>query len=151
MLDRYPDDQVTVLDKLTYAGNPATCADLAGNPRFTFVQGDIADAAVVEPLVAGVDAVVNFAAETHVDRSILDAGAFIETDVRGTWVLLEAARALQARALPPGQHRRGVRRTSPTARRRRPTAGAAQPVLGQQGRRRPDGAGLQDDLRPAGR
>jgi len=92
VLNRYPDDQVTVLDKLTYAGNPANFADLLGNSRFAFVQGDIADVAVVEPLVAEADAIVNFAAETHVDRSILDAGAFIETDVRGTWVLLEAAR-----------------------------------------------------------
>ena len=92
VLQRHPDDQVTVLDKLTYAGNPRNFADLQDSPRFRFVQGDIADADVVEPLVAEVDAVVNFAAETHVDRSILDAGAFIETDVRGTWVLLEAAR-----------------------------------------------------------
>jgi len=95
VLNRYPQDQITVLDKLTYAGNPRNVADLRVSPRFTFVQGDIADASVVEPLVASVDAVVNFAAETHVDRSILDAGAFIETDVRGTWVLLEAARKAQ--------------------------------------------------------
>ena len=93
VLNRYPEDQITVLDKLTYAGNPRNFADIRRSPRFTFVQGDIADASVVGPLVASVDAVVNFAAETHVDRSILDAGAFIETDVRGTWVLLEAARA----------------------------------------------------------
>jgi dTDP-glucose 4,6-dehydratase len=92
VLGRYPDDHVTVLDKLTYAGNPANIADLRSSPRFSFVRGDIADAGLVEPLVARMDAVVNFAAETHVDRSILDAGAFIETDVRGTWVLLEAAR-----------------------------------------------------------
>ena len=92
VLGKYPDDQIIVLDKLTYAGNPQNFADLRRSPRFSFVQGDIADASVVDPLVAQVDAVVNFAAETHVDRSILDAGAFIETDVRGTWVLLEAAR-----------------------------------------------------------
>ncbi|MFN8634423.1 MAG: dTDP-glucose 4,6-dehydratase [Chloroflexota bacterium] len=92
VLNRYPDDTVTVYDKLTYAGNPANFADLRQSPRFRFVQGDIADAAAVEPLMAEADAVVNFAAETHVDRSILDAGAFIETDVRGTWVLLETAR-----------------------------------------------------------
>jgi dTDP-glucose 4,6-dehydratase len=92
VIQRYPGDSVVVLDKLTYAGNPKNVADLRTNPRFSFVQGDIADASLVESLVAGVDAVVNFAAETHVDRSILDAGAFIETDVRGTWVLLEAAR-----------------------------------------------------------
>ena len=92
VLQKHADDTVTVLDKLTYAGNPQNFADLRENSRFSFVQGDIADASVVEPLVDAVDAVVNFAAETHVDRSILDAGAFIETDVRGTWVLLEAAR-----------------------------------------------------------
>jgi dTDP-glucose 4,6-dehydratase len=92
VIQRHPGDEVVVLDKLTYAGNPKNFADLQGSPRFSFVHGDIADAGLVEPLVAGVDAVVNFAAETHVDRSILDAGAFIETDVRGTWVLLEAAR-----------------------------------------------------------
>ncbi|MGE3911484.1 MAG: dTDP-glucose 4,6-dehydratase [Chloroflexota bacterium] len=92
VLGKYPDDHIVVLDKLTYAGNPQNFADLRTNPRFSFIQGDIADAAVVESLVSQVDAVVNFAAETHVDRSILDAGAFIETDVRGTWVLLEAAR-----------------------------------------------------------
>jgi dTDP-glucose 4,6-dehydratase len=92
VLGKYPDDHLIVLDKLTYAGNPQNFADLRSSPRFSFVQGDIADASVVEPLIASVDAVVNFAAETHVDRSILDAGAFIETDVRGTWVLLEAAR-----------------------------------------------------------
>jgi len=97
VLERYPQDEVVVLDKLTYAGNPRNFADLQASPRFRFVQGDIADASVVEPLVAEVDAVVNFAAETHVDRSILDAGAFIETDVRGTWVLLEAARKAKLR------------------------------------------------------
>ena len=62
VLNRYPDDQITVLDKLTYAGNPRNFADLRVSPRFPFVQGDIADAAVVEPLVALVDAVVNFVA-----------------------------------------------------------------------------------------
>ena len=93
VLQRHADDQVTVLDKLTYAGNPENLRDLEADPRYHFVMGDIADPAVVDPLVAEVDAVVNFAAETHVDRSIMDAGAFIETDVRGTWVLLEAARS----------------------------------------------------------
>jgi dTDP-glucose 4,6-dehydratase len=92
VLDKHPDYQVTVLDKLTYAGNTENFRELSGDPRFTFVQGDIAVDDVVDALVDGADAVVNFAAETHVDRSILDAGAFIETDVKGTWVLLEAAR-----------------------------------------------------------
>lgn len=87
-----PDAHVTVLDALTYAGNPANLADLEGQPRYTFVHGDIADPTIVDTVLAGTDAVVNFAAETHVDRSILDAGGFIRTDVEGTWVLLDAAR-----------------------------------------------------------
>ncbi|MFN8522434.1 MAG: dTDP-glucose 4,6-dehydratase [Chloroflexota bacterium] len=91
-LERHPEDSVVVLDKLTYAGNLANLERVAGSDRFRFVQGDIADEAVVDRLMADVDVAVNFAAETHVDRSIMDAGAFIDTDVRGTWVLLEAAR-----------------------------------------------------------
>ncbi|RIK47294.1 MAG: dTDP-glucose 4,6-dehydratase [Chloroflexi bacterium] len=83
---------VTVFDKLTYAGNPANIADLAAYPGFTFVQGDICDAARVDEVLADADIVVNFAAETHVDRSLLHPGEFIQTDVFGVWVLLEAAR-----------------------------------------------------------
>jgi dTDP-glucose 4,6-dehydratase len=92
MLSRYPDYQIVVLDKLTYAGNLANLADVAGNPNYRFVRGDICDQPLVDGLVSEVDAVLNFAAETHVDRSILDAGGFIQTDVYGTFVLLEAAR-----------------------------------------------------------
>jgi dTDP-glucose 4,6-dehydratase len=88
----YPEDSVVVLDKLTYAGNLANLAPVAEDPRYRFVQGDIADHALVEPLVRDVDAVVNFAAETHVDRSILEPDAFVRTDVLGTWALIEAAR-----------------------------------------------------------
>jgi dTDP-glucose 4,6-dehydratase len=88
----YPDDTLVVLDKLTYAGNLANLASVADDPWYRFVHGDIADAPLVRELVGGVDVIVNFAAETHVDRSILDPGAFIETDVKGTYVLLEAAR-----------------------------------------------------------
>src|SRR3954447_25841956 len=88
----YPDDQVVVPDKLTYAGNLANLAAIADDPRYRFVHGDIADADLVREAIAGCDVVVNFAAETHVDRSILDPGSFIETDVKGTYVLLEAAR-----------------------------------------------------------
>ena len=84
------------LDKLTYAGNRANLATVESDPelapRLTFVQGDIADAPTVEPLVAAVDAVVNFAAESHVDRSILDPEAFLRTGVIGVHVLLEAVR-----------------------------------------------------------
>ncbi|MBV8371289.1 MAG: dTDP-glucose 4,6-dehydratase [Candidatus Eremiobacteraeota bacterium] len=84
---------LTVLDAMTYAGNPANVAEVAHDPRYSFVKGDIADAARVDEAIgAGVDAIVNFAAETHVDRSILDPEAFIRTDVMGTHVLLEAVR-----------------------------------------------------------
>src|SRR5690349_13803485 len=90
-------ERVRVFDKLTYAGNPANIADLRAYPGFSFVQGDICDPAAVTDAVAGFDAVVNFAAETHVDRSLFDAGAFIHTDVHGVYVLLEAARSLGSR------------------------------------------------------
>lgn len=91
-LDRHPDVHVTVLDKLTYAGNLANLEPVANDPRYNFVQGDINDAAVVDGIAAGVDAIVNFAAESHVDRSIEEPDAFIQTDVHGTFTLLEAAR-----------------------------------------------------------
>ena len=84
-----PEVEVTILDKLTYAGNRANLAGLDG---FRFVEGDICDMQMVGPLAASVDAIVNFAAETHVDRSLMDPFSFIETDVRGTAVLCEAAR-----------------------------------------------------------
>jgi dTDP-glucose 4,6-dehydratase len=83
---------VVNLDKLTYAGNPANVADVVGHPGYRFVRADIADAEAVADAVAGCDAVVNFAAESHVDRSILDPADFIRTDVVGTAVLLAAAR-----------------------------------------------------------
>ncbi|HEX2342712.1 MAG TPA: dTDP-glucose 4,6-dehydratase [Vicinamibacterales bacterium] len=84
--------RVTTLDKLTYAGRMENLKEVLDHPRHRFVKGDIVDAAVATPLVAAADIVVHFAAETHVDRSILDAGAFITTDIQGTYVLLEAAR-----------------------------------------------------------
>jgi dTDP-glucose 4,6-dehydratase len=87
-----PDVEITVLDKLTYAGNLANLVEFEGQPGYRFVHGDICDAAVVNSLAAETDAIVNFAAETHVDRSLMDPFAFIETDVRGTAVLCEAAR-----------------------------------------------------------
>jgi dTDP-glucose 4,6-dehydratase len=96
-LESHPDWRITNLDKLTYAGRMETLNDVITNPRHTFVHGDVADAAVAAPLVRDSDIVVHFAAETHVDRSILEAGDFIRTDVIGTFVLLEAAR--QARRL----------------------------------------------------
>jgi dTDP-glucose 4,6-dehydratase len=96
-LQTHPDWHVVTLDKLTYAGRLENLKDVAGNPRHTFVQGDVADPAVAGPLVKAADIVVHFAAETHVDRSLMSAGEFITTDVYGTFVLLEAAR--QAAAL----------------------------------------------------
>jgi dTDP-glucose 4,6-dehydratase len=92
VLARHRDTRVTVLDKLTYAGNRANLADVETDPRFVFVEGDIADADLVDRLATDVDAIVNFAAESHVDRSITEPDAFIRTDVYGTFVLLEAAR-----------------------------------------------------------
>lgn len=79
------------LDLRTYAGNPASLADAARSPRYRWVRGDIADPAVVDRCMKGADAVVHFAAETHVDRSILDAAVFLRTNVVGTQVLLDAA------------------------------------------------------------
>jgi len=87
-----PDVEITVLDKLTYAGNLANLAELDGQPGYRFVHGDICDEKLVDSLAAETDAIVNFAAETHVDRSLMDPFAFVETDVRGTAVLCEAAR-----------------------------------------------------------
>ena len=87
-----PDVEITVLDKLTYAGNMANLRDLEKSDGYRFVHGDICDAGVVDGLAAEADAIVNFAAETHVDRSLMDPYAFIDTDVRGTAVLCEAAR-----------------------------------------------------------
>jgi dTDP-glucose 4,6-dehydratase len=96
LLRQTDDDQVVNLDALTYAGNPANLADLGGDPRYSFVQGDICDRSFVESVMAsGIDAVVHMAAESHVDRSILEASAFVRTNVLGTQVLLEASRKAQ--------------------------------------------------------
>jgi dTDP-glucose 4,6-dehydratase len=90
--DAHPDWHITTLDKLTYAGRLENLDAVRDSPRHTFVKGDIADADVGGPLVREANVVVHFAAETHVDRSILAAGEFIRTDVFGTFVLLDAAR-----------------------------------------------------------
>ncbi len=84
--------EVRVLDRLTYAGNLASLADARSNPALRFVQGDICDPIAVDEVMAGCDAVIHLAAESHVDRSILAAGEFVRTNVQGTFVLLEAAR-----------------------------------------------------------
>jgi dTDP-glucose 4,6-dehydratase len=91
-LGEHRDWRVTTLDRLTYAGRLENLRQVMDDPRHAFVKGDVADPAVAAPLVQAADIVVHFAAETHVDRSILSAGEFITTDVFGTFVLLEAAR-----------------------------------------------------------
>jgi len=94
VLEQRSDWKVANLDALTYAGNLENLKDVEGNPRYRFVKGDVASRADVESVVdSGTDAVVNFAAESHVDRSIHDAGAFIRTNIEGTQVLLDVARA----------------------------------------------------------
>lgn len=95
LLSSYPDCEVINFDKLTYAGNLENLSDIANDHRYSFVKGDICDAKAVEKVVGwlgGSDAVVNFAAETHVDRSIVSAGSFVQTDVYGTYILLEAVK-----------------------------------------------------------
>ena len=92
LLRRHDDVEVVNLDALTYAGNPANLADVADSERYRFVHGSICDAAAVARAAEGCDAIVNFAAETHVDRSIMEAGDFIQTDVFGTHLLLEWVR-----------------------------------------------------------
>ena len=97
VLNRYPGFHVVVLDALTYAGNQANLDDCGNSDRLRFIQGDIRDQARVDEAMHGVDAVVNFAAESHVDRSILDPSGFIETNYNGVFVLLEAARRLEVK------------------------------------------------------
>lgn len=93
ILRQHPDWEVANLDKLTYAGNLENLTDVGGNPRYHFVKGDITDRELVDKLLKeGFDVVVNFAAESHVDRSILDSSPFIKTNVQGAQVLLEGAR-----------------------------------------------------------
>jgi len=91
-LREHDDYNVRVLDKLTYAGSMENLEDVLDDPRLTFVKGDVCDPATVDEVMSGVHTVVHFAAETHVDRSILDAGQFVQTDVYGTFVVLETAR-----------------------------------------------------------
>lgn len=91
-IETHDDWRITTLDKLTYAGRQENLASVMEHPRHRFIKGDVADPSVSAPLVKEADLVVHFAAETHVDRSIANAGQFITTDVYGTFVLLEAAR-----------------------------------------------------------
>ena len=99
VLGEHPDDLVFGLDLLTYAGNMANLEEVRDDPRFRFVQGDIADAELIGQVATDVDAIVNFAAESHVDRSLLDPGAFARANVIGVMTLLEAARTNGLRLL----------------------------------------------------
>ena len=91
MLNKYPDYEIANLDKLTYAGNLDNLLDLEDNPNYSFIQGDICDPQIVNKLMKGIDHVVHFAAESHVDRSIEDGSIFVETNVLGTNALLQSA------------------------------------------------------------
>src|SRR2546421_6102948 len=85
-------DELVVVDKLTYAGNPNKLKDYKDDRNLTFVQGDVCDRKLMDRVTKAADAIIHFAAETHVDRSILEAGDFVRTDVLGTWSVLEACR-----------------------------------------------------------
>jgi len=91
-LAKHPTDHITNLDLLTYAGHATSLKDIKDNPNYTFVKGDITNAKLVHELVADADLIVHFAAESHVDRSIQNPEVFVETNIKGTYVLLEAAR-----------------------------------------------------------
>ncbi|MFC1608876.1 GDP-mannose 4,6-dehydratase, partial [Patescibacteria group bacterium] len=92
ILEKYSDYKVINLDVLTYAGNLENLKEIEENPNYEFVQGDICDKELMNELVSKVDTVVHFAAESHVDRSILDSDSFVKTNVLGTLALLEAAK-----------------------------------------------------------
>lgn len=96
-LQQHPSASIINVDKLTYAGNLENLIDLEANPRYRFVRGDITDATFVNNLAQEVESIIHFAAETHVDRSIVNADAFVRTNVYGTYVLLEASRRYQHR------------------------------------------------------
>ncbi len=91
-LKNHPEDKIVNLDKLTYAGNLENLRSVEKNPHYQFIQGDISDANVVNQAIKSVEIVVHFAAETHVDRSIMDPAPFIKTNIEGTYVLLQAAK-----------------------------------------------------------
>jgi len=92
ILEKYSNDEIINLDSLTYAGNLDNLKDIESNPNYKFVHGDIMDGVLVNDLMKDIDVVVHFAAESHVDRSILDSDAFVRTNINGTLILLEAAK-----------------------------------------------------------
>lgn len=97
ILNKYPSYKVVNLDKLTYCGNLENLSDIQDNKNYSFIKGDICDTGLIRKLIARCDCIVNFAASTHVDRSIRDASDFIKTNVWGTYCLLEASRSARLR------------------------------------------------------
>jgi len=92
LLEKYPDCKIINLDKLTYAGNLDNLKDIENNKNYTFVKGDICDKKIVDKIARDCEIIINFAAETHVDKSIIEAGSFVQTDVSGAYTLLDAAK-----------------------------------------------------------
>ncbi|HML05045.1 MAG TPA: GDP-mannose 4,6-dehydratase, partial [Methanobacterium sp.] len=92
MLDKYPDYDIVNLDALTYCGNLENLAGIEENPNYTFIKGDISNRELVDEIIVDADYIVNFAAESHVDRSIEDPEIFIKSNILGTQVLLDAAK-----------------------------------------------------------
>jgi dTDP-glucose 4,6-dehydratase len=92
LLEKYPDCKIINLDKLTYAGNLNNLKDIENNKNYIFVKGDICDKKIVDKIVKDCEIIINFAAETHVDKSIIEAGSFVQTDVFGSYTLLDAAK-----------------------------------------------------------
>ena len=147
---RYPSQPIINFDNLTYAGNLENLASVAGHPAYSMVKGDITDPeAVRAALPQGCDAIVHFAAESHVDRSILSAGEFVRTNVLGTQVLLDIAREKARPAIPAHLDRRG-RRQHPARQLlpRRLAAHAEQSLRRQQGRGGAPGPRRGAHLRP---
>jgi dTDP-glucose 4,6-dehydratase len=92
LLEKYPGCKIINLDKLTYAGNLNNLKNIENNKNYTFVKGDICDKKIVDKIVKDCEIIINFAAETHVDKSIIEAGSFVQTDVFGAYTLLDAAK-----------------------------------------------------------
>ena len=134
-----------MFDKLTYAGNLANLAPVADSPRYRFVRGDICSPPTLTPRCPAMTSLVNFAAESHVDRSIIGAADFIQTNVLGAQQVFEAALRHEVAAGCAHLHRRGVRLDRRGLVDRGPRAGAEFAILGGQGRRRPHRPRLRQD------
>ncbi len=143
--------EVTVLDKLTYAGNLANLREVEDSDRYDFVQGDICDAELTSKLVGRADAVVHFAAESHVDRSILGGADFVLTNVLGTQTLLQAALDTKLTKFVHVSTDEVYGSIDERLVGREAAAGAELAVLGVEGVLRPDRPRVRQDARRAGR